>query len=564
MRGTLQILFSLLLLARGLSSQTNPGPIIVEAKTTDALTGMPLGKATVTLAPDVFAGENHRPYAADSDAAGNIRFEGIEPGLYRLTIERSGYVHLQYGTRRSYGMGPVFRLVAGQKVTGLTLALTPTCSLSGRVLDSDGDPVSRVRVRAFRMDFRSGQWQTDNRGYANTDEAGRYQIANLAPGKYYVAASTLNYGTAVAPPLAATAPHREQPAFVETFYPQALEFASASPIALTPGRASLSAVIRLQKRALRHIHGQVLDHGGPVSDARISLVPQSNAGRELSNGNLSMAVNGRFGFGGVQPGRYNLIVTTLSNVTQTVAVEVGDQDLENLTINLFGPLTILGTAVTEGAAVPASPSGSPRITLGLREAKEGPVAVLTAPVGDDGALRFQRVNPARYWLTVNSGPPGIYVKSIHWGSQGLSHSMLLDLTAEPSASGALAVTLALDGASVDGTVIHQNLPRLAGIEASAPKSLVVLVPETLAGDEPPHVSAVDSRGHFSLKGIRPGVYQLYAWESIDSGAWSNPEIMSYVRDRGTKLTLAPGSRETVSPALITAEEMAGMLAKVAR
>ncbi len=45
--------------------------------------------------------------------------------------------------------------------------------------------------------------------------------------------------------------------------------------------------------------------------------------------------------------------------------------------------------------------------------------------------------------------------------------------------------------------------------------------------------AVSSTGRFSMDGIPPGQYKLFAWAHVEDGAWFDPEFMRVYEDRGT-------------------------------
>ena len=105
----------------------------------------PLKKVLVqVIAEDQKQGGN---YSASTDADGHFRVEKVVPGRYRIFLEKAGLVGVnQRGFKSDVN---VVTVQAGQSVD-LLFRMLPTAVISGRVTDEDGDPMSGVRVIAFR------------------------------------------------------------------------------------------------------------------------------------------------------------------------------------------------------------------------------------------------------------------------------------------------------------------------------------------------------------------------------------------------------------------------------
>jgi hypothetical protein len=57
-------------------------------------------------------------------------------------------------------------------------------------------------------------------------------------------------------------------------------------------------------------------------------------------------------------------------------------------------------------------------------------------------------------------------------------------------------------------------------------------------------TATDSRGAFIFKGVRPGTYRLFAFESIAPFAWMDPGILNSVAGLGQELVVNESERLT--------------------
>jgi hypothetical protein len=81
--------------------------------------------------------------------------------------------------------------------------------------------------------------------------------------------------------------------------------------------------------------------------------------------------------------------------------------------------------------------------------------------------------------------------------------------------------------------------------------LALVPPPSQRGNSNLYKSVVsDSSGGFTLRGVAPGEYTLFAWETVLSNAWMNPEFLAAHEARGQKITLNPGSSARVDVQVI--------------
>jgi hypothetical protein len=55
----------------------------------------------------------------------------------------------------------------------------------------------------------------------------------------------------------------------------------------------------------------------------------------------------------------------------------------------------------------------------------------------------------------------------------------------------------------------------------------------------------DEQGQFTIRGVAPGQYTVYAWESIYPYSWLDPERLKRSTNRGTTVNISSGSRSNV-------------------
>jgi hypothetical protein len=70
-----------------------------------------------------------------------------------------------------------------------------------------------------------------------------------------------------------------------------------------------------------------------------------------------------------------------------------------------------------------------------------------------------------------------------------------------------------------------------------------------------HETATDHTGHFVMKGVEPGKYQVLAWDEIDIGAWKDKDYIKSVENAATAVDLNESDKKRVQlKAIITTPE----------
>ncbi len=55
----------------------------------------------------------------------------------------------------------------------------------------------------------------------------------------------------------------------------------------------------------------------------------------------------------------------------------------------------------------------------------------------------------------------------------------------------------------------------------------------------------DQSGRFTVHGVPPGEYMLFAWESVDGEAYYNPEFLKAFEGQGSALRVEEGERKSL-------------------
>ena len=150
---------------------------------TDASSGEPLGKARIFLRkPD----SRTQPQVTRSGPDGKFLLANIEPGRYRLSVERNRYARGEYGRRGPNRPGTTLTLQPGQDLGGVVFRLVRAGVIAGRIIDEDNEPMANVRIEAMGFRYFQGKPLTPaRRGFLC-----RVQVAWLLASSSWMAASS--------------------------------------------------------------------------------------------------------------------------------------------------------------------------------------------------------------------------------------------------------------------------------------------------------------------------------------------------------------------------------------
>ena len=539
----------------------------MEGTVYNALGGTPLRKANVNLnrqnggpMPQGVRGN----YSGTSDASGHYAISGIEPGTYRVNVNHTGYLGMAYNARRPEGPGTPIDLGRAQKMTGVDFRLTPHGVITGRITDEDGDPLENVQIQIMHYVYNQGRKRLQQYGGAGTNDLGEYRISGVTPGKYYLCAFYRGRGIMMDSGM----PVGSQEDFVTTFFPGVTDISAASPIEMGPGDQMQGVNLRLNKTHTVHVSGHVSDNTAPpppAADAafvnasgrvampvngrlQLRLQPRSALIQNGMNINTQVKADGSFEFASVAPGSYDLIATNNQGGRNGAhaarqAIDVGDTNLEGVTVAINPGADVTGHVRYDGDAPQPLPSLTVRLTP--REMNVGIPPPQPAKVQDDGSFHFEDVNPDSYTVNINT-PQGLYLKAVRSGNNDAMVSGL-DLT---NGAAPLDILMGLNPPQVGGSVANAE----TGQPAVA--VTVVLMPREKERQNQSYFYSTtnsDQYGNFTFNRVTPGEYQVYAWEDVVYGQWFDPEWMKPYEGKGETLTAKEGSPVSLKLTMIPAK-----------
>lgn len=169
-----------------------------------------------------------------------------------------------------------------------------------------------------------------------------------------------------------------------------------------------------------------------------------------------------------------------------------------------------------------------------------------ARVQEGGDFEIDNMGAGIYDVELLHLPEGFYMEAAHSGDRNV-----LDLGLECAGKiASLEIVLSPAAATVDGVALDDKNQRpVAG-------AIVALVPQEDGRRNRAmyyRTAVADASGQFTLKGIIPGTYKLFAWDDIEPGAYMDPEFMKQWDSKVTAKTLREGALETISLSVLRPE-----------
>jgi hypothetical protein len=524
----------------------------IEGTVVNAKTGVPLKRAMVRLnqmmsrqqnTPTSGPGVQPIRMSKETDESGHFSFAGLPGGRYMMSADRQGYLRQSYGSRVFNTSGTPIVLGADQRMTGVAFKLSPQSVIVGRVLDEDGEPVANLQVRAFRQMYRGATKQWSQVGNGQTSDIGEFRLPNLEPGRYLVATGESNMG--MNQQFSPTEPLPDKPdmMYTSTYYPNGLDTTAAAPVDVAAGAEVRGIDIRLRKVQVFRVRGKVVNPTGAPGASPVMLMRKDGTGIVRGAG-ASRSQDGSFEIRGVAPGSYVATARFGGANQQLLAMaplEVGNNHVQGLVLTLSPGVDVTGSVtLAEKDAQVAFPNLSVFVRpVGFNMGGSG-----RGKVGEDHKFAVKNVAQMRFTANVSGLPDTCFVQSIKYGGQEVT-----DAGVDMVPGATLDVVISATAGSVTGTVTDKN-----GMPVAS--AIVVLIPKDGSASRT-HENNTDENGSFTMKGLKPGDYRLFAWEDIEDGAYNDPEFLKQWSSRAADVKLDPSGQQTVQIKVISAEETAG-------
>jgi hypothetical protein len=527
----------------------------IEGQILSSTTGEPVKKANLILRrADVTPSQGNYPasYTTVTDAAGNFSMKDLDPGKYRLSVNRTGFVNGEYGARGPMRPGTTLSLEPKQHLQGIVFRLIPHAVIVGRVVDEDREPVAYAAVQTMRYRYNQGKKQLMPFGSGSTNDLGEYRIFGLAPGRYYISATYR--GGMMMEMMSEDRSANRQPDedYAPAYYPGTTDPATAATVNVAAGAQLRGVDFTLSKIRTIRIKGRVINAtGSGRNQARLYLTPRDQSGY-FSMGRPAMSdPSGAFEVRGVTPGSYSLVASIYDNdksFSARQAIDAGSSNIENINLTIRPGVELSGSVRVDGQ----STASLSNLRAGLRPRDPNMMMMGSSggSVKEDGTFTLSNVGAEHFNVVMTGLPDGFYVKSIRSGDDDILTAGL-DLSRGPA--GRIEITLSPSAGQVDGAVQNDKQQPATG-------ATVVLIPQQAERrDQMSYykTATTDQYGKFTAKNVDPGEYKVFAWEDMEYGAYMDPELVKPVESLGEAVTVRENSKENLQLKLIPAESQAG-------
>jgi uncharacterized protein (DUF2141 family) len=119
---------------------------------------------------------------------GTFTFSDVNPGTYRIRVDRDGFLAQEYGQRSWTGTGVPVTLQPGQTLNGVSFQLVQGGTIVGRILDENLEPVTGIQVQSLTYSYQGGTRTLVSERQVQTNDLGEYRLYWLTPGDHYVSA----------------------------------------------------------------------------------------------------------------------------------------------------------------------------------------------------------------------------------------------------------------------------------------------------------------------------------------------------------------------------------------
>jgi beta-lactamase regulating signal transducer with metallopeptidase domain/protocatechuate 3,4-dioxygenase beta subunit len=531
--------------------------------------GQPVANATIVLTQMPVAGTQATIQRKQTDTAGEFSFEGLPPGEYRLQATHPKYLPVRFGSRGTTDPGTLLSLMEGQHMTRVGLTFIEPGTVSGRVVDEDGDPVAEIKVLVLEFVHYNGRRVSSTVAQASSGDNGQFKVDRVPPGTYILRVETQpTWRSNERAPVPALKPGEKDIRPFATYFGGTNDESAATPIVVAGGADLPLGDVKILNRVRVHVRGRVLGDPALLQGARVVRMPGNATSSIGWSSGADIAKDGSFDMANMWKFAFAIEVFSLrQNVPLGWArIDVGDEDLEGVLINaMAGPLhgvvkfesdaqltpaPGIGQGTTQQPTVPSKSLGRIQLAAaGLFQELH-----LTAPVSSDGSFTIPLVAPGKYVADVLGLPQGSYLKSARFNSmdalgQGFEWGS--------DQKGTLEVLIGNRAATISGTV--------QGDDAKpAPGSTVTLVPDP---PRPPverlyPTAKANDQGQFQFLSVTPGAYKVYAWEEIGSTAHWDPEYVKPFSSASERVELDEGGSATITLKQITAAKMHEELRRV--
>ncbi len=539
------------------------GTGVVKGRVVDGTTGAAIARARVMLQ----GATGGPPLMTDAD--GGFTFSSLPPGPITLTAQKATYLPARYPTPGRTIRSQIRPLILrdGQVLDTVVVPMFHGASISGRVFDSNGDPVDFAQVSLLRTPGAGRAGKPVLRETIGTNDLGEFRFGRLEAGTYLAQVTARRPEDMVFPsnPGGAAQPPAAQP--LPTFYPSALALDQAQPIVVDRGQAVSGIDVVLNEGVPGIVTGTVtLADGQPLPPNTYPSVMVRRVTSELGQSGFDNSVSGAMTRADgmfrvvLAPGDYLLEARLVSRVTgntrpedeqfASARVSVVSGGEESLTLTVGPAASATGRVIFEGSTpVPPSP-GRTRIPM---FSNNGMCRSGEAEVAPDWSFRIAGLNG-----TCSADPRGTFgrwmLKSIIVNGENVVDSAVTFqpgqrlrnvqvVVSDRPSSMTFAVSDENGQTTRDYVIVAYPVDKdrwMNGARTYVPPSLVNRGAMREPAGLPAPAAAAAMRPQM-MSGVRMGDYYVIAVDDMEPDDPRDPVVLDRLRSSAARVTVAEGA-----------------------
>lgn len=493
-----------------------PANASISGVVTNRNTGAPLKNYTVsTYVNATWSGNSitmtatTKEVVAKTDEQGHYRLSDLPPAQYRLRMQ---------GPEGVFGASMNRTVVlAGQDVDGIDFNAIVPATITGKVIDENGDGVPNMEVTLVSKEYYLGSIGYYYGVGARTNDLGEYTLSNVKSGHTYYLMADWWRGRDPAHAETPLNPAMRRRAIMRTWYPSSPDKEGAAPLLLRDSETREGVNIEVKKSPSYCISGVAMTPNGPAAlNLDVELLSPSN-GTTSSGGfyrltpGTTTGSNGEFRLCDFGPGSYRISVNEPARAPEatfgTTIVNISDHDVTDLRIPTSPRVSMDVEIVLEGEARKDPLPMALRFNLMPMFRTQQPGEKAGGRADIPGTLQLTGLTWDDYSILSNLNTQGLYIRDITYGARSVFHQPLR--VGSEGANVPLHVIVAQDGGRITARAVDKDDHPVSG-------TTVIVMPEGTPSEA--ELAALitsgqtDQAGQYKSGFLAPGKYYVVATE----------------------------------------------------
>jgi hypothetical protein len=399
--------------------------------------------------------------------------------------------------------------------------------IAGRILDEDGGPFAGATVEALVTRTEGGKDVLFAMASVQTDDRGEFRLFGLAPGSYYVSAAD--------PAFASVSTPKGVLHYSPTYFPGTPRADQARRVTID-GSAPPRVEFKLQLVPPARVSGQLVTYDvlPLLSGAIIMTAIEEDGTPGIAPEQPEMFPDGRFTFGGVAPGRYQIRARgqtdpRAASMFAAYSLEVSGKDVEGIQLALRPGATL------DGRVTVAAVGGGKRPALSTLRVRAPFVDgdsfgdSLTGNVGADGRFALRGIMKGPHQIVVDGLEPPWMLESVSFHGSDITDLQLAVEDRELLRD--VRIVISDRGGEVGGIVQNPRQRPLANAGVLVCANTPVF---WLRTSRRSRITFTDREGRWHVSGLPPGEYFAVAADTIDESDLGRHDRLLALQAMGTR------------------------------